>query len=282
MNRSLKDNTGEKDKINDIRISLNTPKGSQTVWVLVEGEDDCKIYPKFLEAKRSKVEYINGGKERLMIALKVLSQETNQVIGIQDADFLHLERMPTTSLPLFYTDYHDIEMTMLSFEEVRNNLLTEYNLQEQDKQETIWQNSLSKAAYLGYIRWHNNKNDNKINFSGLGYGGIVTLTATEIHWETSLLLDSLNQRSKNKRTTLTEAIINTFISTHRTDDLLNLCNGHDVIALLSLIIGKETTSKRLSKDLRLSFTIQHFRHTRLYTQLQEWQKQTHFYILKTN
>ncbi len=282
MNKSLKDNTGEKDKINDIRLSLNTPKGSQTVWVLVEGEDDCKIYPKFFEAKRSKVEYINGGKERLMIALKVLSQETNQVIGIQDADFLHLERMPTTSLPLFYTDYHDIEMTMLSFEEVRNNLLTEYNLQEQDKQETIWQNSLSKAAYLGYIRWHNNKNDNKINFSGLGYGGIVTLTATEIHWETSLLLDSLNQRSKNKRTTLTEAIINTFISTHRTDDLLNLCNGHDMIALLSLIIGKETTSKRLSKDLRLSFTIQHFRHTRLYTQLQEWQKQTHFYILKTN
>jgi hypothetical protein len=280
MNKSLRDNTGEKDKINDIRLSLNTPKGSQTIWILVEGEDDCKIYPKFFDQTKSKVEYINGGKERLMTALKVLSQETNQVIGIQDADFLHLEGIPTTSLPLFYTDYHDIEMTMLSFEGVRNNLLMEYRLQ--DKQETIWQNSLSEAAYLGYIRWHNDENDNKINFSGLGYGDIVTLTAIEIHWKNSLLLDSLNQRSKNKRTTLTEAIINTFISTHRTDDLLNLCNGHDVIALLSHIIGKETSSKRLSKDLRLSFIIQHFRHTRLYAQLQEWQKQTHFDILKTN
>ena len=48
MNKSLKDNTGEKDKINDIRLSLNTPKGSQTIWVLVEGEDDCKIYPQVL------------------------------------------------------------------------------------------------------------------------------------------------------------------------------------------------------------------------------------------
>ena len=46
MNKSLKDNTGEKDKINDIRLSLNTPKGSQTIWVLVEGEDDCKIKPR--------------------------------------------------------------------------------------------------------------------------------------------------------------------------------------------------------------------------------------------
>ena len=55
-----------------------------------------------------------------------------------------------------------------------------------------------------------------------------------------------------------------------------------MIALLSLIIGEETTSKRLSKDLRLSFTIQHFRQTRLYAQLQEWQKQTHFNILETN
>lgn len=118
MNKSLKDNTGEKDKINDIRLSLNTPKGSQTIWVLVEGEDDCKIYPKFFDQTKSKVEYINGGKERLMTALKVLSQETNQVIGIRDADFLHLEKLPIPSLPLFYTDYHDIEMTMLSFEGV--------------------------------------------------------------------------------------------------------------------------------------------------------------------
>ena len=280
MNKSLRDNTGEKDKINDIRLSLNTPKGSQTIWILVEGEDDCKIYPKFFDQTKSKAEYINGGKERLITALKVLSQETNQVIGIQDADFLHLEGIPTTSLPLFYTDYHDIEMTMLSFEGVRNNLLMEYRLQ--DKQETIWQNSLSEAAYLGYIRWHNDKNDNKINFSGLGYGNIVTLTAIEIHWKNSQLLNSLNQRSRNKHITLTEALIDSFISNHKTDDLLNLCNGHDMIALLSLIRGEETTSKRLSKDLRLSFTIQHFRQTRLYAQLQEWQKQTHFNILETN
>ena len=147
MNKSLRDNTGEKDKINDIRLSLNTPKGSQTIWVLVEGEDDCKIYPKFFEASQSKVEYINGGKEKLRTAIKVLSQETNQVIGIQDADFLHLEGMANTAIPLFYTDCHDIEMTMLSFEGVRNNLLTEYCLQ--DKQEIIWQNILSEAAYLG-------------------------------------------------------------------------------------------------------------------------------------
>ena len=169
---------------------------------------------------------------------------------------------------------------MLSFEGVRNNLLTEYSLQ--DKQEVIWQNILNEVAYLGYIRWYNDKNDNRIIFSGLGYGDIVTLTPTEIHWSTSLLLDTLNQRSKNKHTALTETLIDTFISTHKREDQLNLCNGHDVIALLSLLIGRKTTPKSLSKDLRLSFTIFYFNQTKLYRQLQEWQEQTHFYILKTH
>ena len=62
MNKSLRDNTGEKDKINDIRLSLNTPKGSQTIWVLVEGEDDCKIYPKFFEASQGRVYQRRKGK----------------------------------------------------------------------------------------------------------------------------------------------------------------------------------------------------------------------------
>ena len=158
MNRSLKANTNGNDKANDIRLSLNTPRGSKIVWVLVEGEDDGKIYPKFFDASKAKVEYVNG-KTSLIEALEILTQETKQVVGIADADFLHLNKLYPRVKNLFYTDYHDIEMTMLSFEEVRNNLLTEYQLQ--DKQQTIWQNVLEEASYIGYIRWYNDINDNR-------------------------------------------------------------------------------------------------------------------------
>lgn len=276
MNRSLKANTNGNDKANDIRLSLNTPSGSKIVWVLVEGEDDGKIYPKFFDASKTKVEYVNG-KTSLIEALEILTQETKQVVGIADADFLHLNKLYPRVKNLFYTDYHDIEMTMLSFEDVRNNLLTEYQLQ--DKQQIIWQNVLEEASYIGYIRWYNDINDNKINFSGIGYGKIADLVDEKLKLKKPLLLDELNQRSPNKERILTDETVNTFIETSPTDDSMNLCSGHDVAAFLSLIIGSDTTSKGVEKALRFSFNIQHFRRTKLYKQLQEWQNQNSFQII---
>lgn len=276
MNRSLKANTNGNDKANDIRLSLNTPRGSKIVWVLVEGEDDGKIYPKFFDASKAKVEYVNG-KTSLIEALEILTQETKQVVGIADADFLHLNKLYPRVKNLFYTDYHDIEMTMLSFEDVRNNLLTEYQLQ--DKQQIIWQNVLEEASYIGYIRWYNDINDNKINFSGIGYGKIADLVDEKLKLKKPLLLDELNQRSPNKERILTDETVNTFIETSPTDDSMNLCSGHDVAAFLSLIIGSDTTSKGVEKALRFSFNIQHFRRTKLYKQLQEWQNQNSFQII---
>lgn len=276
MNRSLKANTNGNDKANDIRLSLNTPSGSKIVWVLVEGEDDGKIYPKFFDASKAKVEYVNG-KTSLIEALEILTQETKQVVGIADADFLHLNKLYPRVKNLFYTDYHDIEMTMLSFEDVRNNLLTEYQLQ--DKQQIIWQNVLEEASYIGYIRWYNDINDNKINFSGIGYGKIADLVDEKLKLQKPLLLDELNQRSPNKERILTDETVNTFIETNSTDDSMNLCSGHDVAAFLSLIIGSRTTPKGVETALRLSFNIQHFSKTKLYKQLQEWQNQNSFQII---
>lgn len=276
MNRSLKANTNGNDKANDIRLSLNTPSGSKIVWVLVEGEDDGKIYPKFFDASKAKVEYVNG-KTSLIEALEILTQETKQVVGIADADFLHLNKLYPRVKNLFYTDYHDIEMTMLSFEEVRNNLLTEYQLQ--DKQQIIWQNVLEEASYIGYIRWYNDINDNKINFSGIEYGKIADLVDEKLKLQKPLLLDELNQRSPNKERILTDETVNTFIETSPTDDSMNLCSGHDVAAFLSLIIGSRTTPKGVETALRFSFNIQHFSKTKLYKQLQERQNQNSFQII---
>lgn len=277
MNRSLKANTNGNDKANEIRLSLNTPKGSKIIWILVEGEHDCNIYPKFFDKDKTKVEYISGGKIALTKALEVLSKETQQVLGIQDADFLHLNKLYPQVENLFYTDYHDIEMTMLSFEDVRNNLLTEYQLR--NKQQTIWQNVLEEALYVGYIRWYNDINDNKINFRGVGYDKIAELVDEKLKLQKPLLLATLNQRSPNKERILTDETVNTFIETNSTDDSMNLCSGHDAAAFLSLIIGSRTTPKGVETALRLSFNIQHFSKTKLYKQLQEWQNQNSFQII---
>ena len=273
MNRSLKANTNGNDKANDIRLSLNTPRGSKIVWVLVEGEDDGKIYPKFFDASKAKVEYVNG-KTSLIEALEILTQETKQVVGIADADFLHLNKLYPQVKNLFYTDYHDIEMTMINFEEVRINLLTEYRMQ--DKQEAIFKNVLEEASYVGYIRWYNDINDSKINFKGVKYGEMIGLNNGKIHLIKSQLLEKLNERSKNKKEDLTEKLITEFIEERTTDDSLNLCNGHDTINLFSLLLEGKASTNSFAKELRLSFTNEHFSKTKLYKQLQEWQRQNNF------
>ena len=277
--RSLKSNVDATDKITDILLSLNSEEGSKLIWILVEGEDDCKIYPKFFDETKSRVEFVNGGKGQLMIALSTLTKQTKQVIGIQDADFLHLEKSYSTVKNLFYTDYHDIEMTMLNFNDVICNLFTEYRMQ--DEKEDIWQNVLQESSYIAYIRWYNEKKNCKIRFSELKYGDNLTeISDNKLSLKKQDLLQILNSRSQNKTEELKSGNIDNFITTNKTNDLMNLCNGHDVTELLSLIIGKQVSHKEFCRHLRLSFTIHHFSQTKLYSDIFDWQTQNGYTILK--
>lgn len=276
---SLKSSVDAIDKINDIRLSLSSDAGSKIVWILVEGEDDCKIYPKFFDEAKAKVEFVNGGKGQLTVALTTLTKESPQVIGIQDADFLHLEKTYPVVDNLFFTDCHDIEMTMLSFDEVKCNLLSEYR--RLDDKDSIWENVVQVASYIAYIRWYNEKNNCKIRFSGLGYGDYLTETAScKILLEKNDLLRELNTRSNNKTDELTSENIDDFIAIHPTGDLLNLCNGHDVTALFSLIIGNQVSIREFRRHLRLSFTMQCFAKTKLFSDIDNWQKEHGYAILK--
>lgn len=277
--RSLKSNVDATDKITDILLSLNSEEGSKLIWILVEGEDDCKIYPKFFDETKSRVEFVNGGKGQLLIALSTLTKQTKQVIGIQDADFLHLEKSFYTIKNLFYTDYHDIEMTMLNFNDVICNLFTEYRMQ--DEKEDIWQNILQESSYIAYIRWYNEKKNCKIRFSELKYGDNLTeISDNKLSLKKQDLLQILNSRSQNKTEELKSENIDNFITINKTNDLMNLCNGHDVTALLSLIIGKQVSHKEFCRHLRLSFTIHHFSQTKLYSDIFDWQTQNGYTILK--
>lgn len=278
VDKSLKRNVNAIDKINDIRLSLNSQTGSRIIWVLVEGKDDCKIYPKFLKQEKTKVEYVNGGKGQLETALQTLTNVSNQVIGIRDADFSHLENTYPPIKNLFFTDFHDIEMTMLSFKRVRSNLFTEYDLEEPDK---LWENILDEASYIGYIRWYNEKTICQLLFKGLTFGNLANINDGIISIEKTNLITELNVRSTHKKEILTTELVDEFIIANNIiNNRLNLCNGHDVTALMSLFIGSEISKSEFCRHLRLSFQLQDFVNTKLYFQIYEWQVQNGFDIIE--
>jgi hypothetical protein len=212
------------------------------------------------------------GKDDLQRALSELLTKTDHVIGIRDADFSHLEHIRPEISNLFFTDSHDMEMTILSFEEVRRALFSEYYGNDNfNRIDSVWESILKDASFAGYIRWFNEKNDYKIAFDGLFY-------KTESGGDREqLLIDQLNEQSPDKKQPLAKETINDFILTCKTNDIFNLCNGHDVIALL--VRAFNITSKQLAAALRLSFHQEQFIRTALYRELLAWQTDQGIVIL---
>ncbi|MDR3366858.1 MAG: DUF4435 domain-containing protein [Prevotellaceae bacterium] len=281
--RSLRGNVVSVDKINEIRLSLRSKTGCEVVWVLVEGEDDCKIYSKFFAENVTRVEFVNGGKDQLLIALETLTQETRQVVGIRDADFLHLERNYPSVANLFFTDCHDIEMTMVYSDAAFKNILYEYSLQQEGDE--IKQNILTEASFVGYIRYYNELNTCSINFKGIGYNVDFEDNTHHITLDRSCLIQELNQRSPDKKITIDENTINQFAQSKNIQNSYQLVNGHDFIKILMLRIKKTKNNLNVKADnvaisLRNSYQIAHFRETELYSQLLDWQRQNGFTILK--
>jgi len=94
--------------------------------VLVEGDDDTRLYRKFfLRPPHVRVLFC-GGKPRLLNTLGILTERgVDGVVGICDADF---DRVARVQVPenVVLTDHRDAEVTVLfsdSFENVHSELL---------------------------------------------------------------------------------------------------------------------------------------------------------------
>ena len=130
MNSSITNSLNANYTINLIRQTFNSPSGQDKIWILVEGEDDCKIYSKFFQEKKCKIEQVHGGVAQLETAIEQLQKYKDRVIGIRDADFCNITNNYNAFANLFYTDYHDIEMMMIYNDETFKNILFEYGLSE--------------------------------------------------------------------------------------------------------------------------------------------------------
>jgi hypothetical protein len=258
--------------VNSVLIYLSAPATSSQTAVLVEGPDDARIYRKFLNQNMTRI-FVCIGKGDLQKALLNILIKIRYAIGIRDADFSHLEDVKPESPNLFFTDYHDIEMTMLHFEEVRRTLFSEYYSDDNfDTIDSVWKSIVRDASFVGYIRWFNERNNYRIVFNGLFYKTGCAGGDTE-----QLLLDQLNDQSPDKTKPLVKEMINDFITTYKTDDIFNLCNGHDVSALL--VKAFNINSKQVATALRLSFQREQFIRTALYRELLAWQTEHNVTIL---
>ena len=129
--------------------------------------------------------------------------------------------------------------------------------------DSVWEATIKDASFAGYVRWFNEKNDYRIVFAGLFYKADSSGDREQV------LLDQLNEQSPDKKGTLTKELVYDFITGHTTDDVFNLCNGHDICGLLVKAFNINT--KQFASALRLSFHKEQFIRTTLYQELLAWQ-----------
>jgi hypothetical protein len=266
--------------VRSVMLFLRTDIGNKRVCVLVEGSNDSRLYPKFFRDVKTRVMVIkSSGKQKALEALKILADRTKKAIGICDADFDHLEKSYPSLNAVFFTDCHDIEMTMLNFSSVMDNALKGCLLQETAG--AILKTALQETSYVAYTRWYNEKNVCHFNFRKLDVKPLFTILDGKLKLDTVKFLLELNRVSNNRTMEITPEEIQKFIETHKTEDYFNLCNGHDVVLAIMLITGSNIAFEEYQKNLQDSFTIECFMQTNLYKSILDWQATNGFDILNT-
>lgn len=272
----------ENDTIGEIRQARRHLTGKNYLWVLVEGITDQKLYAKLIDGNNTKVEMVHGGGiKNLRDVLAILINETNRVIGIRDADFLHLDNKEETITGLFLTDSHDAEMTLLSCDTVFQQVVAEYLPSKFNEFSLLRNRLLISLIFLSGIRWLNDTEDLGLKFDALGLANFYN--GTHLTLDKTKCLKEIETRSPNKKRAIQTEEIELKVADIR--DYYNLCNGHDAVKALALHItavngGKGIKDDEIAKTLRVAYRKEDFTTTILYANLKNWEQQTGYLLFQ--
>ncbi|MGX9727309.1 MAG: DUF4435 domain-containing protein [Candidatus Electronema sp. VV] len=268
---SVQDFLNEDDLIASIRLELPHPLKKQKVWVIVEGETDQKLYSKMFKRDHVEIEISHSGLSGL---LKIVSDllETKRVIGIRDADFLHLDDQENDAEHIFLTDFHDAEMMLVSCENAYKQVAAEFLTGEKEPV-AVREKLLLSLKFISGIRWLNDLCKLELNFEGFPFGNFYDEKTTKLN-DSACLIEIIN-RSPNRKGEITQEQV--CLKIEGILDVLNLCNGHDFQKIFALYVtsklkkGKKgIADNRIGEAFRVAYRFDDFKETNLYNELKNW------------
>lgn len=113
MNYSLKSRETPCRLLDKIIRVHNTPVNIDKLVLLVEGKYDVPFYEKFCDTKNVCIHFTEGS-EKMDSLVPMLIEKGYDYLAIQDSDFKFFGQQKASYSNLFFTDYHDYEMTCFS------------------------------------------------------------------------------------------------------------------------------------------------------------------------
>lgn len=277
MSKSLKDTVIEPSGTKGaIHLAMLSAKGMETVWIVVEAEEDVAVYEKFVQTDTTTVKTSEDTEGRKgygnveLIVREIKNEKPKaHIIGIRDADYTRYNEEYSVPENVFLTDNRDLEMMLLKAESVKERLrsiLSDYD--------NIFERCVPICRYFGYLRIYNEVQ----NLSVMLNDHIIPSK----YWDYTKqsVKDDWEQKSTDKFVSLSEGAcsgtdIAEFISSRslEDEDLYDVCRGHDFLRLLSLsMVDVQTFSeKRIMNSMIVSYSYDDFKKTKLYSGIIEWQ-----------
>ena len=262
------------DKLNELRLDISHPNSRGINFIFVEGETDIRLFRKFFNLEKCKVENIPGGNSKLEECVETLINIYPLIIGIRDSDFIRLEEILYNKKNMFLTDFHDMEVSMLNHEPILNSLVFEYSELPKDKHIELREKVVESIINVGYLKWLNFKENLEFELTS-GFQDLVSFVNQDIDF--NQYLDRIISKSKNARLTSKEVIL-VKINELRAlkPDKMQLTNGHDLLNIFAKYFREECQQKGLSGEnlacsIRMLFNLNFFTETKLYDELVNWQ-----------
>jgi len=266
---NMKDFLRKEDVVGSIRLQLRHPSGADKIWIVVEGETDQKLFSKLIDAHQVEIEISHGGVNSLLEIVSELLKETDRILGIRDADFLHLEGKRETGRNIFLTDFHDSEMMLLACDKAYNQVAAEY-LKKEKGPFLLREKILKSIVFIGGVRWMNSSENLELNFKGIGFRNFYNGKIAVLD-EDNCLYEIMKRSPNRKKEILREQVR---LKTKDVSDFLNLCNGHDFQKAFALCVNfhssRGVNDADIGKAFRIAYRFEDFEKTNLYRQLKDW------------
>jgi len=293
MSSSLKNIQVQKEPIyteSVIRTAIRSSIGEKWMWIVVEDEDDMRVYKKFCSPSVTRVlpslaeNKSKSCKNVEYIVEKVRTAYTPKISGIRDADYTrYIEPPYVVPEQVYLTDERDVEMQMLASESVKQGLEL-WNSSIPEHLDWIYKNVTHERGCMRLISdvyklGCSFKDDAKI--SHLWDSSKRTMA---VNWQTTMYDDFFNN-CKNIDSPLHPFSRNMYAEIKRKKSLdsasdYKICQGHDVVSLLQYMLGdNKFNSDRIMVRMTECYSLADFRRTDLYKNLKCLESKLNFHFL---
>ena len=259
------------------------------VAVMVEAKADELFFRKSL--KKEIVFFPMDGCGNLLEVLEESEKNNLQgVIGIIDADFRRIDNENIKSDNLFMTDGHDCEMMSINSEAWDGVFDFHVDIKKLDIFKKKYNKSFKDYLFelsreIGLLRYLSKKENLGLKFRKFSKDKVIFIDYDKIIDKSSLKLDRdkmikvvENKSSKaNLFTSRPELKIELDRLRENEYDLLEFCNGHDMLNIFSLALKKVLSNQNISSldienNLTIAYRYDDFKKTELFNSLSIWEK----------